>query len=395
MYVPNGMAMDYWTPTTDAPGFDLPLVLQPLEAFRDRMTVVTGLTGPLGGAHAGGSTLFLTGAPPKPSEVEVEASISMDQLMAKELGHFTQLASLELSLDGRSNAGQCCAGYSCAYTNTISWRGPSTPLPMENNPRAVFERLFGDTGSTDQAARLARIQSDRSLLDSVMQKAARLAQGLGSRDRAKLDEYLEGVREVERRIQKAEEQSSRELPVVDQPAGVPAAFDEYAKLMFDLQVLAYQTDLTRVITFMLGRELSGRTFPEIGVPDAHHPLSHHENDPGKIATMAKINTYHMSLFAKFVEKLQATPDGDGSLLDHTTLMYGAGISNSNAHAHDNLPVLLLGGQSGKSKGGRHLKYPATTPLANLLVGVMDMMGMPVDRVGNSNGKLAIEPLAGL
>ena len=395
IYVPNGMAMEYWTPKTEGSGFDLPVVLQPLEPFRDRLLVVSGLRGPTGGAHAGGSTLFLTGAPPKPSEVEVEANVSVDQVVARELGKYTQLSSLELSLDGRSNAGQCCAGYSCAYTNTISWRGPSTPLPMENNPRAIFERLFGDTGSTNQAARLSRIQEDRSLLDSITEKASRLSKGVGPRDRAKLDEYLAGVRDVERRIQKAEEQSAKELPVMDQPPGVPAAFSDYTKLMFDMQLLAYQTDMTRVITFMLGRELSGRTFPEIGVPDAHHPLSHHENDPIKIATMSKINTYHMSLFANFVERLQSTPDGDGSLLDHTTLLYGAGISNSNAHAHDDLPVLLMGGGVREAKGGRHLRYPGDTPLANLLVSVAEMAGVPVDGVGNSTGKLAVEPLTGV
>ena len=395
VYAPNGMAMDYWTPATEGSGFELPVVMKPLEPFRDRLLVVSGLRGPSGGAHAGGSTLFLTGAPPKPAEVEVEASISMDQIIAKELGQQTQLGSLELSLDGRSNAGQCCAGYSCAYTNTISWRGPSTPLPMENNPRAVFERLFGDTGSTGQAARLARMQGERSLLDSIAQKAARLSQGLAPRDRLKLDEYLAGVRDVERRIQKAEEQSARDLPAVDQPPGVPGAFNEYAKLMFDLQLLAPQTDLTRVTTFMLGRELSGRTYPEIGVPDAHHPLSHHENDPIKIATMSKINTFHMSLFAEFVEKLRTTPDGDGSLLDHTTLLYGGGISNSNGHTHDNLPVLLLGGGIRTVTGGRHLRYADDTPLANLLVHVAGVTGVPVERIGNSTGELRVAPLSGL
>jgi hypothetical protein len=395
VYIPNGMAMEYWTPTTEGAGFELPVVMKPLEAFRDRLLVVSGLRGPNGGAHAGGSTLFLTGAPPKPAEVEVEASISIDQIVANELGQHTQLASMELSLDGRSNAGQCCAGYSCAYTNTISWRGPATPLPMENNPRAVFERLFGDSGSTSQASRLARIQGDRSLLDSITKKAARMSQGLGARDRVKLDEYLEGVRDVERRIQRAEEQSAKELPAVDQPPGVPAAFNEYARLMFDLQLLAHQTDLTRVTTFMFGRELSGRTYPEIGVPDAHHPLSHHENDPIKIATMSKINTYHMSLFTGFLDRLQATPDGDGSLLDHMTILYGGGISNSNAHAHDNLPIMLVGGGVKKTPGGRHVRYADDTPLANLLVHVTGLVGVPTDRVGNSTGRLPLEPLTGL
>ena len=298
-------------------------------------------------------------------------------------------SSLELALDGRDFAGSCDAGFSCAYTNTISWRTPTTPLPMENNPRVVFERLFGDSGSTDPAVRLARIKEDRSILDSVTEKVADLQRGVGPDDRNKINQYLDAVRDVERRIQKAEEQSSRELPLVQQPVGVPATFEEHMRLMFDLQLLAYQIDLTRVASFMVGREISGRTYNEIGISDAHHPLSHHLNDPVKIETMSKINKYHVSLFADFVEKMQSTPDGDGSLLDHSLLLYGAGMSNSNAHAPVNLPIMIVGGAAGGLKGGRHITYPENTPMANLLMAIMDTLGMPMDKVGNSNGTLDV------
>jgi hypothetical protein len=392
VYLPNGMAMDFWTPALEGPAFELSPVLQPLSAFRDQLLVLSGLNGPRGGgAHAGASTLFLTGVGGKAGEIGVEASVSIDQILAKQLGHHTQLASLELALDGRDNAGSCDAGYSCAYSNTISWRGATTPLPMENNPRVVFERLFGDSGTTDSATRLAMIRRDRSLLDSVTEKVAELGQRVGPSDRRKIDEFLEGVRDVERRIQKAEEQSANELPVVAQPAGIPATFEEHARLMYDLQVLAYQCDLTRVTTFMLGRELSGRTYPEIGVPDSHHPLSHHEDVAEKIALMAKINVFHAALFAQHLEKLRATADGDGTLLDHTILMYGAGISNSNSHDHNNLPILLVGGKD-HIQGGRHAMFKGQ-PLANLLVSVMDKLGAPIEQIGNSSGRLEIDPIA--
>jgi hypothetical protein len=325
--------------------------------------------------------------PPKLTQgADLEAGISMDQLAAKEFAEHTQLASLELSLES-SESGTCDVGYACAYTNTISWRGPTTPLPMEHNPRAVFERLFGDTGSTDPTARLARIQSDRSLLDSLTEKISRIQRKLGPRDVAQLTEYLDAVRDVERRIRKAEEQNAQELPVVSQPIGVPSSFDEHAKLMFDLQVLAYQCDLTRVITFMMGREFSGRTYPEIGVPDAHHPTSHHQNDPEKLAKLTKINTYQAVQFAYYLEKLRSTSDGDGSLLDHMMIIYGAGMSDSNAHSPVNLPILLGGGGAGQLKGGRHVRYSRDTPLANLHVTLLDKLGTHVDRIADSSGVL--------
>ncbi len=388
VYVPNGMAMDYWTPRAEGTALEVSPVLRPMAPFRDQTLILTGLNpGPGGGAHAGASTKFLTGVPGKMTDgAEIQAGTSIDQLLGRELGRHTELSTLELALDGRDFAGTCDAGYSCAYTNTISWRTPTTPLPMENNPRVVFERLFGDSGTTDPAIRRARIAEDRSILDSVIEKVADLERGVGPEDRHKLGQYLDAVRDVERRIQKAEARS-QELPEVQQPAGVPASFHEHMALMFDLQLLAYQVDLTRVVTFMVGREISGRTYNDIGIADAHHPLSHHLDDPAKIGIMSKINTYHVSLFADFVEKMSATPDGDGSLLDHSLLLYGAGMSNSNAHAPTNLPVMLVGGAAGGLKGGRHIRFAETTPMANLLVSIMDTLQVPADTVGTSTGRL--------
>jgi hypothetical protein len=396
VYVPNGMVMKQWTPSAEGAAFEYPSILKPLEPYRDQLTVLTGLnsTPPpnalnAAGVHARASTRFLTDIPPKRSDTsEVSAGISMDQLIARQLGRDTQLASLEIAIEGRDLAGSCDIGFSCAYTNTIAWRGATTPLPMENDPRALFERMFGDSGSTDRGVRLARMQADKSILDSVSDRIGHLQQRIGRRDRAKLSEYLEAVRDIERRIQRAEEQSGRELPTVDQPAGVPASFEEHAKLLFDLQVLAYQTDLTRVITFMLGRELSGRTFPELGVSEGHHATSHHQEDPVKLANLERIKIFHSTLFAYYLEKLRATPDGDGSLLDHLLIVYGAGMADSNLHATTDLPLLLAGGASGALKGGRHSKYAPATPLANLHLTMLDMFGVPtIDRVGDSTGRL--------
>jgi len=395
VYVPNGVVMDHWTPASEGSEFEFTRTLKSLEPFRKHVLVLSGLFNTSNG-HPSASTGFLTGMLAKHSTTDgsaVLAGVSVDQLLARELGQHTQLSSLEMGLESVDSSSTCSLGYSCAYTSTISWRTPTTPLPMENNPRVIFEQLFGDGGSTDPAARRALIGQDRSLLDSVRQKVADLSRGLGPRDQAKLTEYLDAVRDVERRIRKAEEQSAQELPIVEQPVGVPATFEEHAKLMFDLQLLAYQSDLTRVITFMMGHEYSGRTYPQIGVPDAHHPTSHHEGNRDKLEKLAKINAYHMTLFADFVARLDATADGDGSLLDHVVMMYGAGISDGNSHLHENLPVLLVGGGAGGLKGGRHLRYAPKTPLANLHVTMLDKLGMHQDRVGNSTGEL--EGLAGL
>src|SRR4051794_15557045 len=351
MYIVNGMIMDKWTPATTGANFALSPTLGSLAPFRDRLTVLSGLActptpGRPGGAHAKASTRFLTDVSPPTSETFLDAGVSVDQLIARETGRYTQLASLELAIESGETAGACDVGFACAYTNTISWRSANTPLPTQNNPRAVFERLFGDTGSTDPKARLSRIKQDRSVLDSVIEEASTLQGTLGRGDRVKLVEYLDSIRDVERRIQKAEEQSNRELPVIDHPAGVPATYDEHVRLMCDLQVLAYQADLTRVITFMLGREFSGVTYPQIGVPDAHHPVTHHQQEPEKVAKVAKINAYHVTQLAYLLEKLRSTPDGAGSLLDHSIIVYGTGMGDCNAHDPRNIPVLLAGGGAG-------------------------------------------------
>ena len=391
VYVPNGIRMDHWTPAADGSGFELTEIMRPLSAFRERMLVLSGLSSGFGpqssGVHARASTKFLTNMPPKFTQgADLSAGVSIDQLAAAEIGQETQFGSLELALES-GETGTCDVGFSCAYTNTISWRGPTTPLPMEHNPRAVFERLFGDSGSTDPAVRMARMAKNRSILDSVMERVGDLRRTLGPGDSTQLGEYLDAVRDVERRIQKAEQQGTQELPAMDQPVGVPASFDEHAKLMFDLQLLAYQSDLTRIITFMVGREFSGRSYPEIGAPDAHHPTSHHQGDPAKLDQLTKINTYHTTQFAYYLEKLAATRDGDGSLLDHLTLIYGAGMSDGNAHSAVNLPILLVGGGAGRLKGGRHIRYADATPLANLHVTLLNNLGIRMERLADSTGEL--------
>ena len=392
VYVPNGMMMPHWTPATEGAGFEYPTIMQPIEPFRSHVQVLSGMRGVESeGPHARSSTRFLTGVPSKPDDgSNLLAAVSADQLAGRVLGRETQLATLELAIDGRDFAGSCDDGFSCAYTNTIAWANQTTPLPMENNPRVVFERLFGDTGSTDPAVRRKRLQKDASLLDSVTERAGELSRELGASDRAKLGQYLDAVRDVERRIQMAEAQSGRELPVVDQPAGIPSTFGEHASLLFELQALAWETDLTRVTTFMLGREITGRTYAEIGVPDAHHPISHHQKDPAKLAKLTKINQYHVQLFAQFLERLAATPDGEGTLLDHAMIVYGAGMADSNTHGSENLPILLAGGGAGT--GGHHVRYPSDTPLANLHLSLLDRLGVPVASLGHATGTLPLDPL---
>jgi uncharacterized protein DUF1552 len=397
VYVPHGAIMENWTPSGEGAQFELSPILQPLAAFRDRLVVLSGLDnkpalalqGEPAGGHGRIGAAFLTGVHAKPTEgADFRAGVSIDQIAAAHLGEETELASLELGLESTDLAGACDVGFSCAYVNTLCWRSPTTPLPMENNPRAVFERLFGDADSLSRSSRLARIRRNRSILDSVTQKVADLQRGLGSPDRGKLNEYLEAIRDSERRIQRAEAQSARELPAADAPSGsIPAAFDEYAKLMFDLQVLAYQADLTRVITFMIAKELSGRTYPEIGVPDPHHPLSHHQNDPQKLEKLTRVNILHVQLFAYYLDRLRSTPDGDGSLLDHVILLYGSGMGNSNLHDPRNLPMLVLGGP-GQIAGGRHVRFPKETPLTNLYTTVLNKIGVPVERIGDSTGSVA-------
>src|SRR5580765_7932177 len=322
-YVPNGMAMEYWLPKGEGTAFELSPILEPLAPFREQMLVLSGLKANWNYIHAGASGSFLTGTVRGGrNEIEIIADVSVDQLLARHFAGETQVASLELSMDAPANAGACTGILSCVYTHTLSWRSPTQPLPMEWNPRAVFERLFGDSGSTDRTAREARLRQHKSILDSVTDKLSSLKHDLGPQDQAKVDQYSEAVRDVERRLQRAEEQSGLELPALEQPQGAPPVFEDHLALMLDLQLLAFQSDLTRVITFMIGKEQSARPYPQIGVPEAHHPLSHHNDVAEIIARLSQINRYHTELFSKQLAKLRATPDGDGSLLDHMTIMYG-------------------------------------------------------------------------
>ena len=395
-YVPNGMAMQYWSPQGEGSAFELSPILEPLAPFRNQMLVLSGLRANWNYIHAGASGSFLTGTTRGGrNEVEVIADVSMDQLLARQFANDTQVASLEIAMDPPANAGACTGILSCAYTHTISWRSPTQPLPMEYNPRAVFEKLFGDSGSTDRAAREARLRQHKSILDSVAEKLARLKRELGPQDQVKVNEYTEAVRDVERRIQMAEAQRDVDVPNLEQPQGVPPAFEDHLALMLDLQLLAFQSDLTRVISFMVGKEQSARPYPQIGVPEAHHPLSHHNDIPELIAHMSKINRYHTELFSRYLAKLRATPDGDGSLLDHTTILYGSGISNSTKHSGDNLPILVMGGGAGRLQGGRHLVYTDKPSMANLLLTLMDKLDVPVERIGGSTGRLPLDTLSGV
>ena len=393
-YVPNGMSMPYWFPKTEGPLDELPPTLASLNPHKDRVVLCGGLDDESanlvkgGGDHARSAGTFLTCVPFKITNgADVFASVSMDQMAARETSKETQISSLELGIESNSMVGNCDGGASCAYTNTIAWRTPTTPLPIENDPRAVFERLFGTSGSTDPAARQARLDRDRSILDAVGAELKDLERVIGAGDRVKLDEYVDSVRDIERRIQMAEDQNTRELPVVDQPVGVPTDYVEHAHLMMDLLALAYQTDLTRISTFMLAREVSGRAYPEIGVSDSHHPLSHHQDEPAKLERLHKINQHHFAQFAYLVDKLANIAEGDGSMLDSTLFLYGTGISDSNTHFHDDLPIAVVGGKAAGIHGGRYVRYPQDTPLANLHMTVLEMMGVPPESFGDGTGNL--------
>jgi hypothetical protein len=393
-YVPNGMSMGYWFPKTEGPLQELPPTLKSLAALKDRVLLMGGLADKpadlmkAGGDHARSAGTFLTATPFKlTTGADVFAAVSMDQIAARALGKETQLTSLELGIESNAMLGTCDGGSSCAYTNTIAWRTPTTPLPVERDPRAVFERLFGTSGSTDHAARLARLQRDRTILDAVGPELTRLQRILGPGDRTKVSEYLDSVRDVERRIQTAEGQSARELPVVDEPAGIPDDYATHAKLQMDLLALAYQTDLTRVSTFMLAKEVSGRAYPEIGVSDSHHPLSHHQDEAAKLERLHKVNEYHFQQFAYLVAKLAATPEGDGTMLDHTLFLYGTGISDSNTHFHDDLPIAVVGGQKAGITGGRYVRHAKGTPIANLYLAILDTLGVHLESFGDSTGRV--------
>lgn len=389
VFMPMGCDESRWTPGSEGDLSQLSPILQSLEPVKDQLSVLTNmeLANAYPGSHATSNSSFLSAAKARHTEGnDYYLGTTVDQVAAKQLGLHTQLPSLELSMDLMQTVGQCDNGYACVYQNNLSWSTPTTPLPAEAHPRMVFESLFGDGGSAQE--RQAALKERASLLDAFRQDVARLKRDLGAADRARMDDYLETIREVERRIQQAEASvGEHPLPDLDRPIGVPAAYADHARLMFDLQCLAYQGDVTRVITFQLARETSNRTYPEIGVPDPHHPLSHHGNDPDKIARMAKINQFHVSLFSEYVQKLKATPDGDGSLLDSTLLLYGSGIGNPNIHDHTNLPTLVAGGAATGMRGNRHVRYHQPTPLANLHLSLLDRVGVRLDAFADSDGKL--------
>jgi len=393
VYAPNGVIMQRWTPALEGSDFEFTPILEPLAPLSDKLLVVSGLAQANGralgdgpGDHGRAGATFLTGVHPRKTEgVDLRSGISADQVAAKVLGRSTRLGSLEIGLERGALAGGCDSGYSCAYTNTISWRDATTPLPFEINPRAVFERLFGDDQTRDPASQRARVREDRSLLDFILGDLARLKSKVGAPDRLKIEQYLDAVRDVERRLQTQEKHNSR-LPVPDSPAGIPASFEEHARLMADLQVLAFQGDLTRVATLMISREASERVYQSIGLSEGHHTLTHHQGDSGKIESVARINRLHVETFAGLLQKLKSTPDGDGSLLDHSVLLYGSSLSDGNIHQHDNLPIVVAGGTL---RGGRHMRYPADTPMTNLLLTLLDKVGVPAAHLGDSTGALPL------
>jgi hypothetical protein len=396
IYVPNGVIHDQWRPTGGGRDFEWSPTLRSLAGLREHVTVVSGLAhleangiGDGNGDHSRASTVWLTGAHGKRTEgPDVLAGTSADQHAAQTIGQGTALPSLELALERTEQmVGNCDVGYSCVYQNTICWRNPTTPIPMEVHPRVVFERLFGDGGSV--TARMAEMRRDRSILDNVADSMRRLERRLGVGDQRTVGEYLDAVREIERRIQRAEQNNATTpLPSLEQPTGVPDGYEEHVRLLIELLALAYQADATRVSCMQLARESSGRTYPHIGVPEGHHPVSHHQNDAHNIQQNTKINTYHMSLFAGFVEKLRNTQDGDGTLLDHTMLLYGAGMGDGDQHTPIDMPVVLAGGGCGRLIGGQHVKYPLNTPFMNLGLTLLAKMDVQVDKVGDSTGLLS-------
>jgi uncharacterized protein DUF1552 len=397
-YVPNGIIMQDWTPKGEGKDFEFSRILKPLEPFREHIVVLSGLACKNGNAlgdgpgdHARAGAAYLTGVHPrKTAGADIQNGISVDQIAAKAIGHKTRLASLELGCEESRTVGNCDSGYSCAYTNSISWRSATTPNPPEVNPRMAFERLFGaDDTPLDPEARARRAASRRSVLDVVAGRAQTLERELGPSDRRKLDEYLTGVREVERQIERAETDSREVVPPFEKPEGIPAVYADYVKLMFDLQLAAFQADLTRIVTFMLGREGSLQTYPEIGVPDSHHPLTHHRDQPDLVEKVAKINAFHVELFAYFLGKLKAAAEGDESLLDRATIVYGSGLADGNRHTHEDLPILVAGGGAGRMAGGRHVIYPRETPLTNLFLTLLGHAGLTMDQVGDSSGQIAV------
>ena len=389
VFIPMGERPGFWTPKTVGAGFEFSPILKPLESLRDSLVVVSGLDRPSGGTHAVSTATWLTGSSPKRTEAEdFIAGISLDQVIAQKIGRDTVFPSLEISTEDQAGyIGACDVGYSCTYMSTISWKGPTTPLPMERNPRVVFERLFGRPGTA--AERVARMKSDQSILDSVRGDVESLQRDLGARDRVRLLEYLDHVREIEQRIERAEKQATSDIAIPEAPVGIPPAFEEHVQLMFELMAVAYETDLTRVFSFMMNREASQLVFPNIGINEPWHHISHHGNDPEKLAALVKINTWQIGLFGKFLERLKNTPDGDGSLLDHSVILWGSGMSDSNSHSAIDVPLLLAGKGAGRLKGGRHIAAPRATPLANAMLDIAQKYGAEVEKLGVSTGTLEI------
>ena len=388
VYIPMGAQMPQWTPIGDKTGFKYNRIMKPLEPFRDRATVVSGTSLIAENGHTLSNAMWLNGKKPAHG-TEILSGTTIDQIIAQKIGQETSFPSLEIATeDHSSELGSCGGDYACSYMNTISWRTPTTPNPMELNPRVLFERMFGGDGST-AAQRVARLRDNLSILDGVTESVRDLSKDLDAKDKSRLSDYMENLREIERRIAKVEKQNteSTSYGAPDAPVGIPDSFEEHATLLFDLWAIAFQADITRVVTFMLARELSTRTYPQIGVPDGHHPVSHHQNDPQKKEQQAKINVYHMEMFARFLTKLDKMQVGDGSMLDHSMILYGSGMSNSNVHAHDQLPILVAGGGAGRLKGNRHIKVPNDTPLSNLLVGMLDKAGVSTNKLGDSSGRI--------
>jgi hypothetical protein len=390
VYIPMGANIGKWTPQSTGRITELSPILNSLTPFLDQLTVVSNMelkNGYSPGNHATANSSFLSAAKAKMTEgADYELATTVDQVAAKQIGKDTPLPSLELAMDLLTTVGNCDNGFACVYQNNLSWSSPTTPLPAEAHPRAVFERLFGDGGSA--ADRNAELRKNASILDWVTKDIHRLQGTLGASDRTKVSEYLDTVREVERRIQKAEKQTAEsQMPDVDRPIGVPASYGDHARLMFDLQALALQGDVTRVVTFQLAREASTRTYTEAGISDPHHPTSHHAHNPAKLDTLAKINAYHVSLFAYFLGKLKSIPDGDGSLLDHTLYLFGSGMGDPDAHDHVNLPIVVAGGGAGRMKGGTHVAYKEPTPLANLHLTLLDKVGVRLDSFADSRGRV--------
>jgi len=390
IYIPMGAQMPQWTPIGDKPGFKYSRIMKPIEPLRSYINVVTGTSLIAENGHALSNAMWLNGTKPAHG-TEIRGGTTIDQMIAEKIGQDTTYPSLEIATeDHSSELGSCGGDYACAYMNTISWRTPTTPNPMELNPRVLFERMFGGDGATAEQ-RAARLRDNLSILDGVTASVKDLSKGMDSKDKARVNDYLENVREIERRIAKAEKQNSESTGygAPEAPVGIPDSFADHANLLFDLWAIAFQGNITKVVSFMLARELSTRTYPQIGVPDGHHPVSHHQNDLQRMEMQAKINTYHMEMFAAFLNKLKATPDGDGNMLDNSMILYGSGMSNSNVHAHDQLPILIAGGAAGKLKGDRHIKVKNDTPLSNLLISMLDKAGVRTDHFGDSSGRIEI------